>query len=164
MGTTYPCSDHYLPYPKIFNIDSYFAVIVSTKQNYVFRKKFWPCVANWRVMGLKKPENPFLMQILDNTPDSKVHWANMGPTWVLSAPGGPHVGPMNLAIRDRAAVDGRNAKINSGQETQPKRLNARYEMNCTHSFFLFIPPPNKVGGGVYWIHLVCPSVRPSVCL
>ena len=22
----------------------------------------------------------------------------MGPTWVLSAPGGPHVGPMNLAI------------------------------------------------------------------
>ena len=33
-------------------------------------------------------------------PDSKVHGANMGPTWVLSAPGGPHVGPMNLAIRD----------------------------------------------------------------
>ena len=23
----------------------------------------------------------------------------MGPTWVLSAPAGPHVGPMNLAIR-----------------------------------------------------------------
>ena len=32
-------------------------------------------------------------------PDSKVHRANMGPTWVLSAPAGPHVGPMNLAIR-----------------------------------------------------------------
>ena len=31
--------------------------------------------------------------------DSKVHGANMGPTWVLSAPDGPHVGPMNLAIR-----------------------------------------------------------------
>ena len=30
--------------------------------------------------------------------DSKVHGANMGPTWVLSSPGGPHVGPMNLAI------------------------------------------------------------------
>ena len=29
---------------------------------------------------------------------SKVHVANMGPTWVLLAPGGPHVGPMNLAI------------------------------------------------------------------
>ena len=24
----------------------------------------------------------------------------MGPTWDLSAPDGPHVGPMNLAIRD----------------------------------------------------------------
>ena len=31
-------------------------------------------------------------------PDSKVHGANMGPIWVLSAPDGPHVGPMNLAI------------------------------------------------------------------
>ena len=34
-----------------------------------------------------------------NHPDSKVHGANMGPTWVLSAPDGPHVRPMNLAIR-----------------------------------------------------------------
>ena len=32
--------------------------------------------------------------------DSKIHGANMGPTWVLSAPDGPHVGPMNLAIRE----------------------------------------------------------------
>ena len=31
-------------------------------------------------------------------PDSKVRGANMGPTWVLSAPDVPHVGPMNLAI------------------------------------------------------------------
>ena len=31
-------------------------------------------------------------------PDSKVHGANMGPTWVLLAPDGPHIGPMNLAI------------------------------------------------------------------
>ena len=34
-----------------------------------------------------------------NYPDSKVHGANMGPTWVLSVPDGPHIGPMNLAIR-----------------------------------------------------------------
>ena len=32
-------------------------------------------------------------------PDSKVHGANVGPTWVLSAPDGPHVGPMDFAIR-----------------------------------------------------------------
>ena len=32
-------------------------------------------------------------------PDSKVHGANMRPTWDLSAPDGSHVGPINLAIR-----------------------------------------------------------------
>ena len=31
--------------------------------------------------------------------DSKVYEAHMGPTRVLSVPGGPHVGLMNLAIR-----------------------------------------------------------------
>ena len=38
--------------------------------------------------------------IIDNSPDSKVHWANMGPTMALLAPDGPHVGPMNIAIRE----------------------------------------------------------------
>ena len=37
---------------------------------------------------------------LDSIPDSKVHGANMGPTWGRQAPGGSHVGPMNLAIWD----------------------------------------------------------------
>ena len=36
---------------------------------------------------------------LNPYPDSTVHGANMGPNWVLSDPEGPHVGPMNLAIR-----------------------------------------------------------------
>ena len=40
-------------------------------------------------------------------PDSQVHGANMWSKWVLSAPGGPHVCPMTLAIR----VVGRNAGI-----------------------------------------------------
>ena len=35
----------------------------------------------------------------DGYPDNKVHVAHMGPTWVLSAPGRPNVGPMNFAIR-----------------------------------------------------------------
>ena len=30
----------------------------------------------------------------NTAPDSKVRGANMGPTWVLSASDGPHVGPM----------------------------------------------------------------------
>ena len=31
-------------------------------------------------------------------PDSKVHGANMGPTWGRQDPGGPHVGHVKLAI------------------------------------------------------------------
>ena len=34
----------------------------------------------------------------ENYPDSKIHGANMGPTCVLSVPGGSHVGPMNFAF------------------------------------------------------------------
>ena len=31
-----------------------------------------------------------------NTPDSKIHGANMIPTWVLSAPGEPMLAPWTL--------------------------------------------------------------------
>ena len=43
-------------------------------------------------------EKHFLIDLF-HYPDNNVHVANMGPTWVLSAPGGPHVVPMNLAFR-----------------------------------------------------------------
>ena len=36
--------------------------------------------------------------------DSKVHGAYMGPIWDRQDPGGPHVGPMNLAIKHLAAI------------------------------------------------------------
>ena len=42
----------------------------------------------------------YINHIRGNNPDSKVHVAHMEPTWVLSAPGGPRVGPMNPAIRE----------------------------------------------------------------
>ena len=42
--------------------------------------------------------------MFSNMPDSKDHGANMGLTWVLSGPGGLHVGPMNLALRDTSAI------------------------------------------------------------
>ena len=35
---------------------------------------------------------------------AKVHGANMGRTWVLLAPDGPNVGPMDLAIRKVALL------------------------------------------------------------
>ena len=37
-----------------------------------------------------------------NSPDSKVHGANMGPIWGRQDPGGAHVGPMNFAIWEAA--------------------------------------------------------------
>ena len=37
-----------------------------------------------------------LLNLLLKVPDSKVHGANMGPTWVLSAPDGPMLAPWNL--------------------------------------------------------------------
>ena len=64
--------------------------------------------------NIKRAGYPFKVNMITNTlelsteftrrlstlnPDSKVHGANMGPTWVLSVPDGPHDGPMNLAIR-----------------------------------------------------------------
>ena len=49
----------------------------------------------WPVCGFHD-----LFVVIVNIPDGKVHGVNMGPTWVLSVPDGPHVGPMNLAIRD----------------------------------------------------------------
>ena len=42
----------------------------------------------------------YLQTLYNYIPDSKVHGANTGPTWVLSATDGLHVGPMNLTIRD----------------------------------------------------------------
>ena len=34
----------------------------------------------------------------NDSPDSKIHGANMGPIWGRQDPGGPHVGFMNFAI------------------------------------------------------------------
>ena len=64
------------------------------------KKEFW-----FRKLAIcKTVEHTSLSRYRENMPstipDSKVHGANTGPTWVLSAPDGPHVGPMNLAIRD----------------------------------------------------------------
>ena len=36
---------------------------------------------------------------MDLFPDSKVRGAKMGPTWVLSAPDGPHVGPHEICYQ-----------------------------------------------------------------
>ena len=48
--------------------------------------------------------NPDCGIVYQYPPDGKVHVANMGPTWVLPAPDGPNVGPMNLAIKASIVV------------------------------------------------------------
>ena len=62
-------------------------------------------------------------------PDSKVYGANIGPTWVLSAPDGPHVGPMNFAIRGRCS---------------PKMDFAFWKYNSTHK-------PAKISPEVFFL-------------
>ena len=50
-----------------------------------------PCATRWGCdWDYKRPKG--------KCPDSKVHWADMGPIWGRQDPGGPHVGPMNFAI------------------------------------------------------------------
>ena len=56
-------------------------------------------VSNWLVANLESVLHYQFLASHVIHPDSKVREANMGPTWGLSAPDGPHVGPMNLAIR-----------------------------------------------------------------
>ena len=57
------------------------------------------------ISGLRLPELHYLikgcfeLRVRPFFSDNKVHGANMGPTWVLSAPDGPHFGLMNLDIR-----------------------------------------------------------------
>ena len=49
-----------------------------------------------QIKGLVQDCINFSAQAKD--PDSKVHGANVGPIWGRQDPGGPHVGPTNLAI------------------------------------------------------------------
>ena len=61
----------------------------------------YPCTApttNINIMVLT-----ILSSNIGYSPDSKVYGVHMGPTWVLLAPGGPHVGLMNLAIWESVA-------------------------------------------------------------
>ena len=66
--------------------------------------------------------------------DSKVHGANMGPTWVLSAPDGPHIDPMSLAIK--------------------VYLSKKISIQVEFTFFIFIGWP----GAVCW--RACTLVTP----
>ena len=73
--------------------------------------------------------------------DSKVHGANMKPTWVLSDPDGPHVDPMNLAIRGRTV---KSLQFSSKLSTRKPHLwVADLQMRCRD----LIPKDNRPGNG-----------------
>ena len=80
--------------------------------------------------------------IIHHYPDSKVHGANMGPTWVLSAPDGPHVGPMNLAIRVRVLMN--TAEWIWGRNVLNTRTNKIPNQNCIY-FKMIVPFPGTNG-------------------
>ena len=46
----------------------------------------------------------FIVQV-PQSPDSKVHGANMGPIWGRHDPGGSHIGPMNIATWEVTLTD-----------------------------------------------------------
>ena len=48
-----------------------------------------------------------------NIADNKVLGANMGPIWGSQDPGGPHVGPMKLAIWDCLDVNCNLSRLSS---------------------------------------------------
>ena len=60
-----------------------------------YRYDLWLCIYQQRICdGLNAVES-----WKDHAyPDSKVYGANVGPIWGRQVPGGPHVGPINLAI------------------------------------------------------------------
>ena len=58
----------------------------------------------WRDQVPPKCRNDDNQELRKNIPDSKVHGANMGPTWGRQDPGGPHVGPMYFAIWDMSEL------------------------------------------------------------
>ena len=80
-------------------------------------------------------------------PESKVHGTNMGPTWVLSVPDGPHVGPMNLA--DRVVLErGPVSRVSSFISCCVQNAELLYEATGSIVFHLC---------HIYLLHLSCRS-------
>ena len=99
---TYPCPN--MSGMGVFQGDEFLVLAqynayTEPRAGHYFTKKF-PTISRHSVDGHKATLVFFKVSLVINDfLDCKVHGANMGPTWVLSAPCGPHVDPINLAIR-----------------------------------------------------------------
>ena len=68
-----------------------------------------------------------------NIPDSNFHVAHMGPTWVLSVPGGPHVGHIKIAVWDDIEHNTKGQKLNFRLWTQKRQSRSHpYELAMEH--------------------------------
>ena len=73
---------------------------------------------------------------LEYSPESKVHGTNVGPTWVLSAPDGPHFGPMNLGYQCLVSVlDG----FKPVDVYISKSGNSNINTRCHRDHFVYAP-------------------------
>ena len=101
----------------------------------------------------------------------------MGPTWVLSAPDGPHIGPMNLAIRvdvSTAATPPYSPQSLSRTSTHPTMFTQRPRswswMTDTHPLcFVSVHSKNKVVkwttlGLSNWCQKRTPQSRPKLVI
>ena len=101
---------------RFTNNEKHFPVCQTNRPNVVknyILKMDWYTRGKYLIYGSTKHRNNNQWRSLElrsrtPNPESKVHGANMGPTCVLSAPGGPHIGLTNLAI---CVVDNANLCI-----------------------------------------------------
>ena len=68
---------------------------------------------------------------LDHPLGSKVHGANMRPIWGRQDPGGPHIGPMNLAIW---AVQPKHEKRHGMKKPKIYKIIHIHSYKCLHVY------------------------------
>ena len=106
---TYRVVESYLiaPIAYVDTCNWYGKLVCMTNINLKFQCSIYPAVPfhpfNY-ASGIAKPPRCHVyvnaaLPLPKRFPDSKVHGASMGPIWGWQNPGGPHIGPMNLAIK-----------------------------------------------------------------
>ena len=83
-----------------------------------------------------------------------VDGVNIGPTWVLSAPDGTHVGPMSLAIREKHTKN-YNAIYHTNDDFTEKRMESAITSGSSSQW------SSKAEGVAMWCHHVPALISPS---
>ena len=78
---------------------------------------------------------------------SKVYGAIMGSTWVLSAPDGLHVGPMNLAIRGVPGSCITTAVWRCSKSPKTLKKVSRIRLFSYKSIFLYVKSSHEINRG-----------------